>query len=68
MKNVKDFKSLHQTTERLNAMHTLKLSLADINSTMTRIINLAENSAMLKKYFWAACVLVGPGVEIVFKE
>lgn len=68
MKNVRDFKSLHQTTERLNCMHVIKFTVAEINCTMSRIIGLAENSAMLKEYLWASCALVAPGIEIIFKE
>ena len=68
MKNVKDFKSLHQTTERLNSMHTVKFTVSEIQTTMYRITCLAENSAVFKEYLWASCLLVAPAIEIIFKE
>ena len=68
MKNVRDFKSLHQTTERLNCMHAIKFTVAEINCTMSRIVGIADNSGALKEYLWASCALVAPGIEIIFKE
>ena len=68
MKNVKDFKSLHQTTERLNSMHTIKFTVSEIQTTMHRIRCMAENSIVYKEYFWASCLLVAPSIEIIFKE
>ena len=68
MKNVKDFISLHQTTERLNAMHCIKYNVAEINCTMDRILTVAANSSQLKDYLWACFNTVPLSIQVVLKE
>ena len=68
MKNVKDFTSLHQTTERLNAMHAIKFSLAELSSSMQRLTTLASNSFNYREYLWAAFALMPLSCQVIFKE
>jgi len=68
MKNIRDFASLHRTTERLNAMHVVKFTMAEVSCTMNRIMTVAQNSYFYREYLWAVFQMLPLGVAIIFKE
>ena len=68
MKNIKDFKKLHQTTERLNAIQVVKFTMADVSCTMRRLMNVGQNSLFYREYLWASFAMLPHGISILFKE
>ena len=68
MKNIKDFKQLHQTTERLNAIQVVKYTMAEVSCTMQRIMSAGSNSIFYREYLWACFTMLPHGVSILFKE
>ena len=68
MKNIKDFKQLHQTTERLNAIQVVKFTMAEVSCTMQRIMAAGQHSLLYRDYLYAAFCMLPHGVSILFKE
>ena len=67
-KNVNDIKSIHQATERLNSMHVIKFTMAEVSSTMNLIMVATANSMQYKEYLWACFSMLPLGVAILYKE
>ena len=68
MKNIKEGKSLHQTTERLNAMHSIKFNMAEVSCVMERIVTLTKDSLHYREYLWTCFSMLPLGVAVLFKE
>ena len=68
MNSVRTLKSLHQTTERLNGMHAIKFAMAEVSSTVQRIIMAAVNSKNFRDYLWSSFSLLPLGVSVLLKE
>jgi len=65
---MRDKQELFKTTERLNAMHVIKYTMAEVSSTMSLVMSLYANSLQYKDYLWSCFSMLPIGVAIMFKE